>query len=40
MSTPEPSLQEKAPDFTPGLTELIGSPLYSEVWADPGIEPA
>ena len=35
MSTPEPSPQEKAPDFTPRLTELIGNPLYSQVWADP-----
>ena len=40
MSTPEPSTQEKAPDFTPPrLTELIGNPLYSEVWADPALSP-
>ncbi len=39
MSTPEPSPQEKAPDFTPRLTELIGNPLYSQVWADPALSP-
>jgi 4-carboxymuconolactone decarboxylase len=39
MSTPEPSPQEKAPGFTPRLTELIGNPLYSEVWADPALSP-
>ena len=39
MSTPEPSPQEKAPDFTPRRTELTGNPLYSEVRADPALSP-
>jgi 4-carboxymuconolactone decarboxylase len=39
MSTPEPSPPEMAADFAPRLTELVGNPLYSDVWADPALSP-
>src|SRR5271156_4285215 len=31
--------ERRCPDFAPGLTELIGNPLCSEVWADSVLSP-
>ena len=39
MSTAEQTPQQMAAAFTPRLSELVDTPLYSEVWADPALSP-